>query len=371
MNRWVVVFLIAGSLFTYLGLRFAPAFGWGGWALAFLLIGLVLIYPFTWNRHFKYIKPLRWIAYVDMGFISFVFSLLVVRDLIFLPLTWFKPELEDLVFGPTGAITVLVLAMLALAIGVQRARSGPHVLKVDVPIANLADEFVDFRIAQISDLHVGPTIGKNYVTRVVDLVNKELPDMTVLTGDIGDGNLDEFRDAIQPLRDLKPVNQVYFVPGNHEYYWNGPLWIEEFKSLGQQALLNSRVVITRGRAKLLLAGVLDPAVQMVSPQAKPDVAAALGVPIDGAVKILLSHHPGTARTANALGFDLQLSGHTHGGQFHPWTFFIRYFHEFHRGLTSAGRMWVYVNSGTGTWGPPIRLGTWAEITLLRLIRLSN
>jgi predicted MPP superfamily phosphohydrolase len=353
------------------GLRFSPAFGAGGWVLAFLLIGFILAYPLTWQRRTSWSGALKWIAYVDMGFISFVFTLVIVRDLVGLPVVWWKPEYEGAIFGVPGALSILAIAALAIIVGVRRARSGPHVLRVDVPIANLADEFVDFRIAQISDLHVGPTIGKNYVTRVVELVNQERPDMTVLTGDIGDGSLDEFRDAIQPLRGLQPVNQVYFVPGNHEYYWNGPLWIEEFKSLGQQALLNSRVVITRGRAKLLLAGVLDPAARMVSPQAKPDVAAALGAPVDANVKILLSHHPATAREANELGFDLQLSGHTHGGQFHPWTFFIRYFHEFHRGLASAGRMWVYVNSGTGTWGPPIRLGTWAEITLLRLTRLSN
>jgi len=161
---------------------------------------------------------------------------------------------------------------------------------------------------------------------------------------------------------------VYFVTGNHEYYWNAPAWSAEMRRLGARVLDNEHVVLQRGAGHLVLAGVPDYSTRHLPEGQRSDPARALrGAPAD-AVKILLAHQPASYADAQAAGFDLQLSGHTHGGQYFPFSQLIRFFQRYYKGLNRHGGLWVYVNRGTGYWGPPLRAGVPAEITLLTLVR---
>jgi predicted MPP superfamily phosphohydrolase len=184
----------------------------------------------------------------------------------------------------------------------------------------------------------------------------------VLTGDIVDGYFSRQKDVIALLGEIKAAHARVYMTGNHEYYWGAEPFIAEFKRLGFSVPINSSVAIEKQGAKISIAGVPD----YMSENPKPDPKKALaGIP-EGQVKILLAHQPSFANAAAEAGFDLMLSGHTHGGQFFPWTLAVGFFYQFSRGLGRLGKMWVYVNRGTGYWGPPIRLGSPAEISVLTL-----
>ena len=215
------------------------------------------------------------------------------------------------------------------------------------------------RLVQISDLHIGRVIRKGYVEHVVSMIEKAKPDLICLTGDIGDGNCDARRDDSAPLKRLAAVAPVFYVSGNHEYYWGFQKWLELFRSLDITCLINeSRWIDIKGR-KVQIAGITDPAALRfdepgpVMPKAE-----------NADFSILLSHQPNFARTAQKHGFHLQLSGHTHGGQYVPWTLMVHLFYRFAKGLYRFKGMWVYVNEGTGFWGAPLRIGTRLEISVI-------
>ena len=261
---------------------------------------------------------------------------------------------------------VLAAAGVGTIFGVRAARRSPDVKEVDVPIEGLPDDLVGYRIAQISDLHVGPTIGADFAQTVVDTVNALQPDMVALTGDLVDGSVEHLSTGIAPLGSLEAKDGVYFVTGNHEYYSGVKSWCRKMAELGANVLLNSHHVVARGSSKLLVAGVTDYSAARMLPAHKSDVVAALKDAPECDVKVLLAHQPKSAKAAEPHGFDLQLSGHTHGGQLFPWTLVVPLVHRFSRGLYAFGSGWVYVNPGTGYWGPPMRVGVPSEITLLTL-----
>jgi predicted MPP superfamily phosphohydrolase len=241
-------------------------------------------------------------------------------------------------------------------------------VRVDVPIADLPAAFAGFSIAQISDLHVGPTIKRRFVEHIVARVNALGADVIAVTGDLVDGTVEALAAHTAPLSALAAPLGVYFVTGNHEYYSDERAWSKEIARLGLRVLKNEHVILNRGGARLLLAGVTDYGAHHFDPAERSDPDAALiGAPVGASPRILLAHQPSSARDAAAAGFDLQISGHTHGGQFWPWTFFVRYFQPFTAGLERLGDLWVYVSRGTGYWGPPNRFGSPSEITLLRLV----
>jgi hypothetical protein len=359
------------TLFLYLNWRLSPGLGITvTLALLYVFAG-ILLYPTPWLRQSevrKYQHLLRWKVYIDIGLICFLSSFTIIRDLAFLPLTKLNILPVQNIFGASGSLLVISFAVIALIVGIWTAKRGPQVKSVKVPIRNLPDGLEGYRIVQISDLHVGPSVGSKYVKKVVEIVNSLLPNMTVLTGDIVDGHKEHHLPAVKHLGALEPAGQVMYVTGNHEFYWNGPAWISEFEKLGMHVLKNERRIIQHETYEILVAGILDPAAVLANPNLKPDLKAAMGDKKDSDVKILLAHQPNIAFAAEKEGFDLLLSGHTHAGQMFPFTLLIHYFQEFVRGLKACGKMWVYVNQGTGYWGPPIRLGTVTEITLLELTR---
>jgi predicted MPP superfamily phosphohydrolase len=197
------------------------------------------------------------------------------------------------------------------------ARRVAPVVEVMVALAGLPKELEGFTIAQISDLHVGPTIKRNFVAAVVDRVNRLQADMVAITGDVVDGSVPDLAHHTEPLARLVSRHGTYFVTGNHEYYSGAHEWIREFERLGARVLMNEHVVLDHDGAALTVAGVTDWSAHHFDPSHKSDPhAAGEGAPAH-ALKVLLAHQPRSALSAEAAGYHLQLSGHTHGGQFWP------------------------------------------------------
>jgi predicted MPP superfamily phosphohydrolase len=308
------------------------------------------------------------LSFLCMAWLSFLFVLTVGRDVLLL-VTAALPPLEavhQLVDQAAGWVPVAALA--AVGLGVLPTLAGPYVRRVDIPVPGLAPDLDGLRIVQISDLHVGPTMRLAYVRRVVDMTKALAPDVIALTGDIVDGSVPRLAPHVAPLEALASADRAFFVLGNHDYYSGAAPWTAHFEAMGFRVLRNAHVTIRRGTARLLIGGVIDFAARMSDPDARPRPDLATDGDARSAFRLLLAHNPKIAPLAEQAGFDLQLSGHTHAGQFFPWTFVIHLVHGPHAaGLSRRGRLWVYVNAGTGTWGPPVRLGTRPELTLLRIV----
>src|SRR6202042_929627 len=234
---------------------------------------------------------------------------------------------------------------------------------VDLPLA-----LHGFSIAQISDVHVGPTIKRGFVETIVQRTNELKADMIAVTGDLVDGSVQQLSTHTAPLAGLKARHGAYFVTGNHEYYSGERAWTEEIRRLGLRVLKNEHVVLKHNGASLVLAGVTDLSAHHFDASEHSDPVAALrGAPAAAGARILLAHQPSSAAAAATAGFDVQISGHTHGGQFWPWNHFVRFFQPFTAGLHRLKDLWVYVSRGTGYWGPPNRFGVPSEITRIRLV----
>jgi predicted MPP superfamily phosphohydrolase len=308
-------------------------------------------------------------AYVCAGWLNFLLLCTLARDLVLAVSGLAGATALRALVAEDGVPVVFAASLLALAAGLLLALRGPRLKRVDIPVAGLHPALEGFRIVQISDLHVGPTIGRRYVRRVVEQSNALRPDLVVLTGDIVDGSPARLAPHVAPLGELAAADGTLFILGNHDCYSGARRWIAHFQALGMRVLLNESVSLRRGDATLLVGGVVDPALRLSEPREvpRPDLAAAQGS--EAALRILLAHNPALAPLGEQAGFDVQLSGHTHAGQFFPWTLAVRAVHAPHvAGLSRLNRMWVYVSAGTGSWGPPVRLGTATELTLLRLVR---
>jgi uncharacterized protein len=306
------------------------------------------------------------LSFLCMGWVSFAFVLTLARDVLLL-MTAALPPLAAVhtVLAESGPAWVPMAALAAVGVGALAALRGPWIRRVDIPVEGLAPDLDGIRIVQISDLHVGPTMRRAYVQRVVDMTKALAPDLIALTGDIVDGTISRLASRVAPLRALTSGDRAFFVLGNHDYYSGAAPWTEHFEAMGFRVLRNAHVTIARGAARLLIGGVIDYA----DPGARPRPDLATDVDARPDFRLLLAHNPKIAPLAEQAGFDLQLSGHTHAGQFFPWTIVIHWVHGPHAaGLSRRGRLWVYVSAGTGTWGPPVRLGSSPELTVITLSR---
>ncbi|MGD9807099.1 MAG: metallophosphoesterase [Deferribacterales bacterium] len=312
-----------------------------------------------------------WVGYVSIGVVSMLFCAAVVKVLVNTggyvatkTTPKFSPSRRRFLSQTAGsAMSLAVLPMTGY--GVYRAVGEPVIKEVPIVKDNIHSDLKGFRIVQLSDIHVGPTIGAETVKRVVRMTNDLEPDVVVITGDLVDGSAKYIADYVDPLKDLRAKYGVYFVTGNHEYYSGASSWIRKIESLGIKVLENSNDIISHKGAKLLMAGVPD----MHSDRfgfAKYDPAKAKETDEAYDFSVILSHRPEITREIAEHGYDLQLSGHTHGGQYFPWTMVIYLFHEFVKGLYKVKDTNVYVSQGTCYWGPPLRIGAESEITLLVL-----
>jgi predicted MPP superfamily phosphohydrolase len=369
---------------VYLGRRLVNGSGLRGRSrtLAWGVVGvLALLPPFTFlGLRGAGVGPwsgVQWLGYLFMGVSSIVFILLVSVDLVRvarklvlkLRTAEAPPDPSRRAFmGRAINLGIVGGAATVTGVGGVQAQMLPEVVEVDVPIVGLPPEAEGFRIVQISDVHVGPTIHGDFLTAVVDRINELQPDLVAVTGDLIDGFVEQLRDEVASLGRLKARHGAFFVTGNHEYYWDGLAWCEEVTRLGLTVLTNEHRVIDHDGAKLLLAGVTDvSAGTMVAAHASSPAKACEGAPDGCCVKILLAHQPRSIYAAAAAGYDLQISGHTHGGQYFPMNLLVYLAQPYVAGLERHDDTWIYVSRGTGYWGPPVRLGAPHEITVLRLV----
>jgi predicted MPP superfamily phosphohydrolase len=365
-------------LHAFVGWRLVPALGSpaAGVLLASVLVVSAWTLPFGLGARSagngRRATLLAWVGLVCMGLFSSLFVLSVARDAALLAsatIDALRPGTIDVAALLVPSARAATIAALLVTIwGFANARRSARVRRVDVPIAGLPPALDGFAIAQVSDVHVGPTIRRPFVEAIVATVNRLDADLVAITGDLVDGSVPELADQVAPLAGLRSREGSFFVTGNHEYYSGAAPWIRELRRLGVRVLMNEHVVVRRGSAALVLAGVTDyTAGRFDTAQARDPRAALAGAPADAALRIVLAHQPRSAGATEAAGFDLQLSGHTHGGQFLPWNFFVRLQQPFTAGLHRWRRMWVYTSRGTGYWGPPKRFGAPSEITRLRLV----
>jgi hypothetical protein len=311
--------------------------------------------------------PVMWVAYTWLGVLFFLVFALAVTDVARVVTlhvvgagTPADPE-RRLAISRLFAGAAAVLGLGASGAALASALSRVDVKRVRVAIDRLPAAASGMRIVQISDIHVGPTIGRAFIEDLVARINALSPDVVAITGDLVDGSVAELSAHVAPLGRLVAKHGVFFVTGNHEYYSGAASWIAHLKTLGVRVLRNEHVRIG-GEDGIDIAGIDDHSAE------SSDIEKALAGRDRERACVLLAHQPKGIELADELGVDLQLSGHTHGGQLFPWNFMVRLQQPFVSGLHRLERAQIYVSRGTGYWGPPMRLGAPAEITEIELVR---
>ncbi|MFJ5706205.1 metallophosphoesterase [Streptomyces sp. NPDC093105] len=257
-----------------------------------------------------------------------------------------------------AAVAVAAGTVANGAYGVLR---GPRVKRVTVPLAKLPRAAHGYRIAVVSDIHLGPILGRAHSQRIVDTINATQPDLIAVVGDLVDGSVADLGPAAEPLAQLRARHGSFFVTGNHEYFSGADAWVDHVRELGLRPLRNERLEIAAG---FDLAGVDDVAGE--SEGRGPDFGRALGDRDRSRAAVLLAHQPIVIDDAVAHGVDLQLSGHTHGGQLWPGNFLAELANPTVAGLERYGDTQLYVSRGAGAWGPPVRVGAPSDITVVQL-----
>jgi uncharacterized protein len=380
----IVATIILATTFLYLwkGLirRAALPMKWHRVATGLLLLSFISI-PLTfmfWEE--GSLRLGRWIAYpafIWIGMLLYFFPLLIGGDLFRLGL-WVKlrkqktPEPENhyrrLFINRSIAASITTVAGIgggsALYFGTRR----PAVKKVQVDLQRLPASLSGLRIVQLTDLHIGPLLGRQWLEDVVKQTNALSPDLIAITGDVVDGSVDRLRTDIRPLADLKARFGSFLVTGNHEYYAGIDHWLPHFRQLGLKVLLNERVSIGDGDESFDLIGINDFNAGRRRPDHRPNLPLALKGRDTSREAILLAHQPRAIHEAAELDIGLQLSGHTHGGQMWPWHYFVYLQQPYLSGLHRHKETQIYISHGTGFWGPPMRLASRAEITEITLGR---
>lgn len=374
-TRILVVLALLAALHAYIGWRVIPdmpvgigvQLACGLWLLASLVLIPIGLLSRRADGHSAGAERAAWAGLIALGMFSSLFVLTLLRDVLLLVAAIAGFHSGKLVAD--SALAVPLIAAAVTLVGFINARRVARVVHVDVPIDGLPEALHGFTIAQISDIHVGPTIKRDYLDAIVERVNALQADAVAVTGDLVDGRVHHLAEHTAPLAKLQSRHGAFFVTGNHEYYSNAHEWIVEVERLGLHVLMNEHVVLNHEGEKVLMAGVTDYTAHHFDPSHKSDPhRAAAGAPANVGVKILLAHQPRTAQQAADAGFDLQLSGHTHGGQFFPWNLFVPMQQPYVAGLKRLQQLWIYISRGTGYWGPPKRFGAPSEITRLRLVR---
>jgi len=337
-------------------------------ALTFAVIALAIAMPATLIAsrvlQTSAVRPAIWVAFVWMGVGFLLVAFLGIADLgrlVAFVIARVRgpvdpdPERRLLLARTLAAGVGGVVAGLSAA-GVHSAIDGVQIKDVEVKLRGLPPALAGFRLVQISDVHVGPLLRRDWVAHVVEQIRALAPDLVAITGDLVDGRVHEIREHVAPLSTLQVKHGVFFVTGNHEYYSGVEEWYAHLPTLGVRPLRNERVQIAPG---LELAGIEDPT-------GDPDLGAALRGRDSSQALVLLAHQPRQFAEAARRGVPLTLSGHTHGGQIWPFSWLVALAQPYLAGLHRRGDSQLYVSRGTGFWGPPMRVFAPPEITLLRL-----
>ena len=265
------------------------------------------------------------------------------------------------------AATAGAVALGTAGTGAYLANSAPVVRRVPITLAGLDPALEGLRIVTFSDGHLSALYGGRRFERLVETVNAQRPDVVAIVGDLVDGELGELREEVAPLADLVSEQGVYFVTGNHEYFVDTTAWLRHLPTLGVQVLRNERVPLVRGGASVDLAGIDDrTAISSGVPGHGADLDAALDGRDDAVPLVLMAHQPVQVEQAAAAGVGLQLSGHTHGGQLWPFDYAVRLDQPAVQGLSRVGDTQLYVTTGAGFWGPPMRIGARPEVAVVEL-----
>lgn len=260
---------------------------------------------------------------------------------------------------------VVAISIFYIVYGIYNGMASPILQRVSVPIVRLDSAL---KVIQLSDIHIGELVGASRAKEIVQLVNKENPDIIVLTGDIVDTQSKNVKDVIFELRNFKATYGTYYILGNHEYMHDIDNIIEKLKDLGFKVLINQNTLILKDDTPLInIAGVADFMGERVG-YLQPDIAKTLEGIDSNVPTILLSHQPKIIERIGDNLVELVLAGHTHGGQIFPFNFAVLLQQPYVKGLHEIQKnRFLYINQGTGLWGPPMRVGTHSEITVVELI----
>jgi len=387
MTRFLVFIAVAlgllGAIHYYLWLRLARDPHWPppwstvlGWFFVVAAVGMPAAAILSRGRtHTVGGQVAIWSAYVWLGVMFLLFTAVLVTDVGRLVAAVVRRvsatggiDAERRTFIARVAATSIAAVVAGLSgLAVRSALGRAEVRRVRVRLARLPRAQHGLTIVQITDLHVGPTIGRAVVEDIVDRTNALAPDIIAITGDLVDGSVADLRDAVAPLANLRARHGVFFVTGNHEYFSDAAAWLNELPRLGIRVLANERVSIGEGDASFDLGGIEDRSAHRYG-GLPPE--AALARALDGRDQkrelVLLAHQPLSLLDAAPFGVGLQISGHTHGGQIWPFGYLVRLQQRFWPGLHRHGDAQIYVSRGTGYWGPPMRLAEPSEITHLTL-----
>ncbi len=276
-----------------------------------------------------------------------------------------KPGIDRrLLLARGAAIFAGLTAAGVTGYGVKTALGGPQLDRVQIPIPKLPRAMDGTRLAVVSDIHLGPLTGSQHMNRIVSMINSVDADVVCIVGDLVDGTVEELGRYAAPMRDIRSRQGAYFVTGNHEYYSGFQEWVDEVARLGVRPLRNERLEISTRGGVFDLAGVNDPGGTEFNDA--PDFERALGDRDPSRPVVLMAHQPVVARDAARYGVDLQLSGHTHGGQMVPFNLLVKLQQPVVSGYGEVDGVPVYVTNGAGFWGPPVRVGAPPQVTLVEL-----
>ena len=372
---WIIHGYVAWRIIPSIGLTsFQVNLGY----LLMFLLSLLPILPILlrfYGSEAKIIDKLSLVGYTSLGFFVITFITLLIKDIFLQAVSIagslfasdaFIDDSKRSFIKKSLSIGIIGISSSATAYGFHLSRKGPTIIYQDIFLESLPNNFENFTIAQISDLHVGPTIKRKYVEGVLQKIGQVNPDLIAVTGDLVDGSVKHLSGDLQPFKDLIARHGTYFVTGNHEYYSGVDSWLEETDRLGMINLINENRLIKIDGKHIAIAGITDFRAHQIKREHKSDPKKALESIDKDIVKILLAHQPNSIYSVHDAGADLQLSGHTHGGQFWPLNYPTKFANAYLAGHYNHYGTQIYVNRGTGYWGPPLRLGVPAEITLLRL-----
>ncbi|MFP5520473.1 MAG: metallophosphoesterase [Bdellovibrionia bacterium] len=303
-------------------------------------------------------------SFYTMAFSGVLLTFVVARDVIEFLNSFFKWFPENVTYQLPITGLFIALSFFIVLLGRKRVAAGPSLKKVELA-ARAFGLTNRLKILQISDLHISEFVSAEFITGVVQRSMAEKPDLIMLTGDIVDGDVDLLKDKIKLLKGLSAPLGLYFVTGNHEFFWNAKKISTALEALGVHVLNNSWRELQFQNDSIVIAGVEDPMARFGG-GVGPSFADFKTLQQKEAFKILLAHQPQVADEAAKHGFHLQLSGHTHGGQFFPWNLLIGFAQKYSRGLYRVDSMYLYVNQGTAFWGPDIRHGTECEISVIQI-----
>jgi predicted MPP superfamily phosphohydrolase len=322
-----------------------------------------------------YSRLIAWPASLWMGLFFYLFLLVAFSDLLLFLVGLLGPKQLHAAAGVPEAshglarlraVGVFAAAFCLASAGIRGGLAPPALKRIEVWLERWPRSLDGFRIVQLSDIHIGPIRGREFSRHLSERVNALSPDLVAVTGDLVDGSVSRVADEVAPFATLRAPHGVFFVTGNHDHYSGASRWCDVVRGLGMRVLRNERVSLQVGAETFELAGVDDHRSGFETAGGGEDLDAALSDLPAGRPVILLAHDPSTFKRACGMGVDLQISGHTHGGQIWPFAWFVRLAIPFVAGLYRRAASQLYVSRGTGFWGPPMRLFAPAEITEIRL-----